>query len=95
MAEAVKIFVAALIWVLMIGINTRIVAHRRDFLIPSAWALLVGVAWVFVIREVIFAENVRSLAAYPIGAAIGTGLVTRFVPARERWKKDCKESDDS
>jgi Na+/citrate or Na+/malate symporter len=95
-AEFAKIFFAAFIWVLFIGINTRIVAHRTDFLIPAFWSMVVGIVWVIVIREVIFAEHVRSLAAYPIGAALATGLVTKFVPSRAKWlNHDCKEKEDN
>lgn len=83
------------VWILMIGINTRLVAHREDFTLPAVWAFIMGVAWVVVIREVINAQDSWSLAGFPFGAAVATGLVTRFVPKGRKWHRPRRWSKPS
>lgn len=82
------------IWLLMVGINTRLVAHREDFVLPSLWAFIMSTVWVLVIHEVINAQDSWDLAGFPFGAALATGVVTRFVPKRQQWFKRRGRTDD-
>ena len=85
--SALKMAGVAFVWILMVGINTRLVAHREDFSLPSLWAFVVGTVWAVVIKEVINAVDSWSLIGFPFGAALATGIVTRFVPKRQQWFK--------
>lgn len=84
-ASALKMTGVSFIWLLMVGINTRLVAHREDFTLPSLWAFIMSTVWVVVIQEVISAGNSWSLIGFPFGAALATGIVTKFVPKGQQW----------
>lgn len=85
--SALEMACVSFIWILMVGINTRLVAHREDFTLPSLWAFLMSTVWVVVIQQVISAGNSWSLIGFPFGAALATGIVTRFVPKGQQWFK--------
>lgn len=70
-------------WVFMISINTRLVAHRSDFWVPSGWGFVVGLFWISIVRRVVLIDSWYTLMAYALGGALATGLVTRFMPRKE------------
>jgi hypothetical protein len=92
--DILKMAAISFIWILMIGVNTRLVAHREDFTLPSIWAFIMSLVWVVVIREVINAQDSWSLAGFPFGAAVATGLVTKFVPKGRKWHRRRRCSDE-
>lgn len=84
--DAFKMAGVSFIWILMVGVNTRLVAHRTDFTMPALWAFIMSTVWVVVIQEVISAGSSWALIGFPFGAAIATGIVTKLVP-KQHWFK--------
>jgi hypothetical protein len=82
---------AGFIWVLAISVNTRLVAHRTDFCVPAAWAFVVGLIWVVVVRRVVLSDTWYTLGAYALGGALATGLVTKFVPKKKKGDSHVQE----
>lgn len=79
----VDLFLSALygfVWVGSLSINTRIVAHRTDFLPTATYNFIVSVIYLLIIRHIVLAETFLEMAGYPVGTAIAAGLVTRYFP---------------
>ena len=85
MADVAIIFGAGFLWILLVSLQTRIVAHREDFWVPFGFQLSMSAVWVVVIRQVIFIDETWKLLGFPLGAAIATGIVTKFVPKDPNW----------
>lgn len=94
MRDALIMLGAGFLWVLVISVNTRLVAHRTDFLGPAGWGFVVGLVWVLVVRHVVLSDAWYTLLAYALGGALATGLVTRFIPRKEtRNDRQRREAD--
>jgi len=83
------------IWIFIVNFNTRLLASRRDFVVPAMWSIVVSITYLVFIRTITLTDDWTILAGYPLGGSIATGIVTRFIPLRWKNDKDRKESSDA
>ncbi len=88
MIDFIKMFFLGLVWIFLINANTRILASRKDFLLPAGWSLIVSAGYLFFIRMIAFTDDWIALMGYPLGGAIATGIVVKFIPLTQKRKED-------
>lgn len=88
MTDFLVMFLGGFLWVLVISINTRIVAHRTDFALPAGWGFIVGLVWISIVRRVVLSDEWYALVGYALGGAIATGIVTKFMKRPSKKEKN-------
>ena len=69
-------FLLGLVWMMMTGIQTKLLIRARSEIILMAWAFVTSLIWGYLVRTVVISPG--AIIPYAVGTAIGALLALRI-----------------